>query len=211
MSERFCSIILAIGSSANPVFVDSLSVGLSKLYGTAPLNTTLRLAHLLAQMAVETKWFTELDENLNYRAERLVQVWPKRFPTIALALPFARNPKALANRVYNGRMGNRLDSDDGWFFRGCGGLHHTGRDEHSVRAAAIGVSIIDFGTLMRDYSQGEIILKASISYCDDRRVWDDMDRNSLEDVTKLINGGHNGLKDRALALSRARSAIQRYL
>ncbi|MCY1745057.1 hypothetical protein [Ensifer sp. SL37] len=52
-------------------------------------------------------------ENLYYSAERLTQVWPSRFPTIASAKPFARNPRKLANKVYGGRMGNTAPDDAG--------------------------------------------------------------------------------------------------
>lgn len=40
-----------------------------------------------------------------------------RFATTASAQPFERNPRALANKVYGGRMGN-TQPDDGWNFRG---------------------------------------------------------------------------------------------
>ena len=53
---------------------------------------------------------------LNYTAERLVQVWPSRFPTAASAAPYAHNPKALADIVYGGRGGNVAGTDDGWSY-----------------------------------------------------------------------------------------------
>lgn len=65
----------------------------------------------------ETGMLKQLAENMNYTAERICAVWPSRFPTIAAAQPFERNPRALANKVYGGRMGN-TEPDDGWNFRG---------------------------------------------------------------------------------------------
>lgn len=209
MSFDWRKAILTIAPKANVTLVIGLSAALEREVGRDnSLRTVRRVAHLLGQMAVETMGFTKLDENLNYSAKRLTEVWPNRYPTIAAAAPYAGNPQALANKTYNGRMGNRPNSDDGWFFRGCGGLHHTGRDEHKARAAAIGVSIVDFGTLMRDFSQGELILKAAISYCDDRQVWDEMDANDVTLVTLRINGGKNGLADRSLYTTRALSALR---
>ncbi|MCR5875186.1 hypothetical protein LRS10_13895 [Phenylobacterium sp. J426] len=71
-------------------------------------------------------------ENLNYTtAERICAVWPSRFPTVASAAPFVRNAKGLANHVYNGRMGNRPGSNDGWDFRGRGQAHITGREMYA--------------------------------------------------------------------------------
>ena len=199
----------AVAPDANSTLVASLARGFEKeVDRTKSLCTRNRVAFLIGQMAVETQGFTKLDENLNYTAKRLTQVWPKRFPTLAAAAPYAMNPRALANKTYNGRMGNRPDSDDGYFFRGCGGLHHTGRDEHKTRAANIGVSILDFGVLMRDPNQGELILRAAISYVDDRGAWDEMDHGDVTAVTLAVNGGTNGLEDRRLYTRRALAAVQ---
>jgi putative chitinase len=82
-------------------------------------------------------------ENLNYTtAARIRQVWPSRFPTIASAKPFVRNAKALANKVYNGRMGNRVGTDDGWNFRGRGLPHLTGADNYRKASKATGVDLV---------------------------------------------------------------------
>src|ERR1700709_1007149 len=84
------------------------------------INTPLLAAHVMAQISHECGAGHEVVENLAYSAGRMMQVWPSRFPTMASAQPYAGNPRALANKVYNGRMGNAAGSDDGWNFRGCG-------------------------------------------------------------------------------------------
>ncbi|KSV77532.1 hypothetical protein [Sinorhizobium sp. Sb3] len=66
----------------------------------------------------------------HYSAERLTQVWPSRFPAIASARPFARDPRKLANRVYGGRMGNAAP-DDGWRYRGRGLPQITGKENYA--------------------------------------------------------------------------------
>ena len=70
------------------------------------LNSTLRVAHFLGQLAHESG-FNPVSENLNYSAKRLMMIWPRRFPSLGATEGFARHPVALANKVYNGRMGNR--------------------------------------------------------------------------------------------------------
>ena len=45
----------------------------------AELNTPERRALFLANIAHESAFLTKLEENMNYSAKRLAQVWPKRF------------------------------------------------------------------------------------------------------------------------------------
>ena len=54
-------------------------------------------------------------------------VWPSRFKSVEDAMPYTKNPEALANKVYNGRMGNQEGSQDGWKFSGKGFIQLTGR------------------------------------------------------------------------------------
>src|ERR1700712_4691581 len=84
------------------------------------ITKPLLVAHVMAQISHECCAGSEVIENLNYSAGRMMQVWPSRFPTMASAQVYAGNPRALANKVYNGRMGNASGSDDGWNFRGRG-------------------------------------------------------------------------------------------
>lgn len=85
------------------------------------------LAYMLATTFHETgATMQPVTENLTYSSERLVEVWPSRFPTIASAKPFARNPRKLANKVYGGRLGNTAP-DDGWLYRGRGLPQITGK------------------------------------------------------------------------------------
>jgi putative chitinase len=85
------------------------------------------MAYALATALGETRMDYTKTENMNYSAERIRQVWPRRFPTLAAAQPFARNPEGLANHVYGGRLGN-TQPGDGWRFRGHGLVQVTGRD-----------------------------------------------------------------------------------
>ena len=91
-----------------------------------------RLAGFFANTFHETGGLTILRESLNYKTPaRLRQVWPSRFgkKSDAELLKLCGNEKALASTVYNGRMGNRPGTDDGYTFRGAGFLQTTGRDD----------------------------------------------------------------------------------
>lgn len=89
------------------------------------------LAAVLAEAYHETGGKMQpVTENLTYStAARIRAVWPSRFPSVASAEPFVRNPQKLANKVYGGRLGN-IGADDGWRFRGRGLAQITGRENY---------------------------------------------------------------------------------
>jgi putative chitinase len=90
-----------------------------------------RMAAFLAQIAHESGGFNFVKEGLSYSAAGLTKTWPKRFPTLASAKPYARNSEKIANRVYANRMGNGSeDSGDGFKFRGRGLIQLTGKDNY---------------------------------------------------------------------------------
>ena len=82
-----------------------------------------------ATVAVETGDFTPKVENLNYGAEGLMKTWKERFPTVELALEYARHPEKIANFVYANRNGNS-EPGDGWKYRGRGFIQITGRGNY---------------------------------------------------------------------------------
>lgn len=144
----------------------------------------------LGQVLHESSGLSRLSENLNYSAERLCAVWPKRFPTLADAQPYARNPEALANKVYGGRMGN-TQAGDGWLYRGRGPIQLTGRDNYAAVGALLGMDLINEPELME---QPEIALRATVAWWEDRIP--DSFLGDVEKVTKRVNGGLIGLADR---------------
>jgi putative chitinase len=130
-------------------------------------KTPERVAEFVAQIAHETGGFTRFEENLRYSARRLMQVWPKRFPTLASALPYAWDPsdpdredQALANKTYGGRMGNERDGtgdDDGWDYRGRGPLQLTGLDQYAAAGEALGLPLVEQPSLAADPAVGTLI------------------------------------------------------
>jgi putative chitinase len=90
------------GVSADGDFGPNTARAIAKHYELSPE----RAAHLLGQASHESGGFKVTRENLNYSAEGICRTWKSRFKSIEDAEPFARNPKALAENVYFGRMGN---------------------------------------------------------------------------------------------------------
>ena len=83
------------------------------------------LAYILATAYGEAK-LTPVRENMNYSAAGSRKTWRTR----PEAVQFAGKPQALANSVYGGRLGNKVGTNDGWFYRGGGVDQLTGRDNY---------------------------------------------------------------------------------
>jgi putative chitinase len=158
------------------------------------ITTVERVAAFLAQCGHESADFTVLKENLNYSAEGLSKVFPKRFPTVAAAQPYNRNPEKIANKIYSDRMGNGPEaSGEGYKFRGRGAIQLTGKENYSKFAASVGK------TLDEAVGYTETLAGAIESAC---WFWNSNKLNALADatdivtLTKRINGGTIGLEDR---------------
>jgi putative chitinase len=164
----------------------------------ATIDTPRRLQHFLAQIATETGGLHALEENLNYKAERLHQVWPGRFPSVEAAKPYAHNPEALANRVYRNRLGNgSTSSGDGWRYRGGGMMQTTGRDNY--RAAGHE----DDPDALR--TPGPALASALKFWRDHApRLNVHADHDDLAGVRRIVNGGLNGIADARAYLASAK-------
>ena len=143
-------------------------------------------------------------ENLNYSAGRMTQVWPSRFPNASSAAPYAHNPRALANKVYNGRMGNRAGSDDGWNFRGRGAVQTTGRDGYRRLAATTGLDVVTHPDLVNDPAR---FLKCGVADFVNCGCLPFARKDDVRGVTKRLNGGYVGLRDREAWLSRWKRSL----
>lgn len=78
-------------------------------------------------------------ESLYYRtAQSIRNTWPTRFANSGAAAPYTKNSRRLANKVYNGRMGNTSGSNDGYYFRGGGLVQTTGRNNFVKASKAMG-------------------------------------------------------------------------
>ena len=163
------------------------------------ISTPRREAAFIGQCSVESANFTHLQENLNYSAQRLTQVWPSRFPNISMAQPYANNPEKLANFVYAGRMGN-LQDGDGWKFHGRGLIQLTGRENYANCGSSIGVDIID---------NPDLLLTPKYAALSAGWFWNKHGLNLLADaqeygtMTRRINGGTTALDERIAKITKA--------
>jgi putative chitinase len=165
----------------------------------AELVTPLRVQHFFAQIATETGGFARIDENMNYSARRLLQVFPRRV-TPEQAQRLANRPERIANHVYGGRLGNR-EPGDGWLYRGSGFMQLTGRANFRDRGIMIGRPLEAQPELVRQPEPG---FETAAAYWTARRINDAADRDNLTTVRKLVNGGTNGLAESKVWLARAK-------
>lgn len=134
-AAQLLRIAPAVGTRAAE-YAGALNAAMSRFN----IDTPKRAAHFLAQVVHESGELSRVRENLNYSAASLIRTWPKRFPSMAAAVPFARNPEMIANFVYANRMGNGNEqSRDGWRYRGAGWIQLTGKDNHFAVARELAV------------------------------------------------------------------------
>ena len=158
------------------------------------ISTPIQQAAFIGQAGHESTNFTKLEEGLSYSAERLMKIWPKRFPTLESATPYARNGRALANKVYGGRLGNREEkSDDGYRFRGSGWLQLTGHDNFYHASKGCGVDFVMNPDLVRTPQYAAITAGWFWATHKCNEIAQAQDWRKL---TKIINGGDIGLDDR---------------
>lgn len=174
-------------------------------FPTYAIESPLRLAHFLAQGAVETGGYRRLEEGLTYSAARLTAVWPKRFPNAAAAAPYANNPEALANQVYSGRIGNGPPaSGDGWKYRGRGLLQLTGRANYAEAEKNTGVSLVANPHLAADPA---LSVQIACVYWALRGINGLADADDLSGVRLKVNGGQTGLAECRTFLERAKIVL----
>jgi putative chitinase len=137
------------GCSPDGSFGPNTARGIVKHYELSPE----RGAHLLGQVIHESGSFKLTRENLNYSVEAMMRVWPSRFPTEESAKPYERNPKALAEHVYFGRMGNN-SKEKASLYIGRGFLQLTGYDNVKAFASDMGKPEVmtDPSLLEEDYA-----------------------------------------------------------
>jgi putative chitinase len=167
-----------------------------------------RLSYFLAQVAHESGGGTVLVENLNYSAKRLTEVWPKRFPTVASAQPYAKNQQKLANKVYAGRLGNGDEaSGDGYRFRGRGLIQITGRSNYALIGTLCGLDLVNSPDLAADPKHA---LRVACGFWENRRLNNFADRSDFTGLTKAINGALTGIKERNEWLTRVRALLRKH-
>jgi putative chitinase len=193
MSEALRRLQEKVFTKVDGEYGPSTARAIQKHYDLSPE----RAAHLLGQAGHESGGFRLTRENLNYSVEAMMRVWPKRFPTREAAEPYERKPAALAEKVYAGRMGNRIGTSDAWLYCGRGFIQLTGHDNY--RAFASDMRLPDVMT-DPDLVADEYAMESAIWFFERNRLFDIADDgvnvDAIRRITKRVNGGYHGVDDR---------------
>jgi predicted chitinase len=193
---------LGVGSAAAARYLPTLNEILPRY----AIDHALRVAHFLAQVLHESERMNRVEENLNYSADRLVQVFPKYFKPRGSADPaaYAHQPQAIANLVYGNRMGNGdAKSGDGWRFRGRGLIQLTGRSGYQDFSTWIGADLV----AAPDRVAADLAVQSAVYFWDREKLNALADVDDLTTITKRINGGLAGLADRRALLDQAKAVL----
>jgi len=139
-------LIRSLAPHARPDYVQALVTrgDLLEKYGW---TTEARCVALLATIMKETGGLIVVRESGNYTsAAHIRETWPSRFPTLASAQPYVRQPQKLFNFVYGSRMGNQrggTTDNDGWDYRGASLGQLTGYDNYKAFQDATGIPAAD--------------------------------------------------------------------
>lgn len=175
------------------------------------INTPQRIAGFLAQTSHESGGYSMLTENLNYRASTLAACWPNRFAEMGadkkpkkdakgaliptkVAHSIANKPELIANLVYSSRMGNGApQTGEGWKFRGRGLKQLTGKDNYARCGRDLGVDLVSHPDLLLEPVYAA---RSAGWFWKVNKLSEYADNGDIKGMTKKINGGFIGLKER---------------
>lgn len=166
--------LLRLTPSANATIIAGIAERFDELADDHDVTTPRRICHLLAQAAHETDGFRTLEE---YGGPAY----------------FSR---------YEGRrdLGN-IQAGDGVRYHGRGIFQLTGRTNYRRFGQLLG---IDLEALPERAKEPETSLRVAFAYWSERAINAAADADDVERVTRLINGGRNGLVERARYLAKAK-------
>lgn len=179
------------------------------------INTPLRKAHFLAQIGHESNSFKSVSESLNYSVDGLLKTFSRTRISEMDARKYGRtstqpaDQQAIANIVYGGDWGvknlGNTQPGDGWKFRGRGLLQVTGRANYTKLNQALNFDLVNRPE--RLVEDNLISAMAAGYYWSYKALNNWADKDDIVAITRLINGGTNGLDDRKSRLARAKKVF----
>lgn len=211
---RIVDIVRQIAPNALPNYMQAFAEG-DPTFTEFGIDTPLRIAHLLAQMLHECGMGQITFENMSYSAPRIMVIFGVGVHSAAVteaeSVRLARNPERLAERVYglgNPRKAKELGNTspgDGFRYRGGGMLQTTGGGSYQRMGDLIGADFHGDPNLIVD---ARFALKPALFEWRAGKLNAAADRNDINTITRVINGGFNGLEERRKLFTRIFALVQ---
>ena len=149
-------------------------------------------AMFLAQTTHESNNYKRLEESFNYKPKRLFEVFRKRVGTLENAKKLCdEGAKSIADFVYGGRLGNA--KDEGYKYRGRGIIQLTGKNNYEYYGKKINIDLVNNPHLAKE---PDTAIEIALLFWKEKECGLYAKIGDVKTVTKLINGGYNGLADR---------------
>ena len=149
-------------------------------------------AMFLAQTSHESNNYKRLEESFNYSPKRLFEVFKKRVGTLENAKDLcSKGAKAIADFVYGGRLGNA--QDEGYKYRGRGIIQLTGKNNYEYYGKKLNIDLVNNPDLAKESNEA---IEIALLFWIEKECGLYAKLGDVKTVTKLINGGYNGLDDR---------------
>jgi putative chitinase len=175
---------------------------------------TLEICHFMAQISHECGGGVVVRENMNYSAERLLEIFGvgkhSARVTPAEAQRLAHRPQEIAERVYglgNPKKAKELGNTrpgDGWRFRGGGMLQLTGGANYERVGEETGYDLYNNPEQLENPTTS---FKVALAEFIELGCLDPASRDNVNAVTKRVNGGTNGLAERKVWLRKWKTAL----
>ena len=133
--------------AGNPNIITAIAATSGAVFAKYALSNRNRALGFLSTCLEESQFKTLSEDLQDYTAERIHEVWRSRFPTVEDAVPYAHNAQKLADKVYDGRMGN-IGANAGWLYRGQGLDQITGEDNFQLLSRLTGLDLINHPELV---------------------------------------------------------------
>lgn len=174
------------------------------------ISTPLRQAHFLAQTGHESAGFLKVEEGLNYSENALTAMFGKRI-TAEQARAYGRNAmhaanqKMIASIIYANRNGNGdVNSGDGYRYRGRGLIQITGKANYESLVKQLGADVVANPDLLLGY---RFAAMSAAAWWKNHGLNELADSDDVTRITRVINGGTNGLDDRKSRLSKSKGIL----
>lgn len=206
---RLASIMPNVGPRA-ALYIDPLNAAMEEFH----INNPARQRAFLAQVAQETKQLRRMTESFDYTPERMQAVFNNSKVTrfdAATAQRYGRTADHPADQVkiasiaYANRMGNgSAATGDGWKYRGRGFMHTTGKENYTATMLALDIDCVNRPELLEEPINA---CRAGAWFWKLHGLNELADAGDFRRVTKIINGGYNGLAERMAFHDAARKVI----